>query len=1582
MSGRFTISGVFAQGAQSVLYTARDEVTGDLCLLKTGSAVKEEALLSLELNHPYIARAFDFGTHPEIGVYAAYPKFSEPSLSEWKRNGSTDSDFKRVVLQIAEFLSFLHHRGWLYHDFKPEHFLIGEDSIRVLDLGLCGKIDQSHSSNTFSGTFPYISPERLAGRRCDGRSDIFGLGMMLLHMFYLDEDWSGAPSVAALQQLQKRSSDLEGFWKNLIMQMTSLEPSQRPETAHELWEKLVPEKAHGTFLLFPIPMTFSSADQIISDEERIVVAQSSSQLNLAEIETQLLKTAWNSNIKTIIFDFKNTTIEECFHKLATICGAKFQGFFKEIEFLEKLKLEEQKLIILRSPDALASSEKPLLSFALTGLSKSRTFHVLIETLKNFSILENGYKNLEVPPFSKPSLELIFRDILPPNGITRQRIDKIRAKGLFSPEQLLLELSKELPPEGFVAWPAIAKSIHEPPPLERLTKLEMRCLGFLALSGGSLDKERLDAVMRLTAEQSQHLLETLIIKGYAQSHDKKLHLNVPVEQITNRLRKDRIKQAASALLRSWPSGEEPRTQYCLARVAGLTRLAACLAIRQGRAASLIPGLNESPIWFYRAFSCGARLPKDLLDHLSNYYMRRAHIKKTERLLSHLRKRFKLSYGLVNKFLDLYHRTNKLFLGQTRVEAILVRAERKRHSRALQYFSAKLAGFLILQQRFEEGEEVLRRLPYRDSQVPCVRGLAYHFRGLSFLFRGKLKDSIKHFHEAVKFAHPFRSSSYMNLGIAWAQTGNYSKGERYIRKCVALFSRLQDSDRLAHAYNNLGMVMMESGKPSVARKHYELGLELSRATRNESLLVSSLSNLAETYRVEGRTDRVINLQVKAARIATRSGLKARAALCLTNAGLQYIIKGRIPKAISCLRAGLSTRKSLKLDLDLGFSYEYLGIAFFFSKHLSSARKYFDKAHFIFTRAGSASDKGRLELYQALIFCETQDYDNARTSLHSRFLFREDSFEVGLFNYVSAYLSLSSPEFNKDKCRETLYNAECIFRKIPDLFWLARLLKLKAEYLVTTDHYESAVQALQSAYNIFSRLGARKELFELAKFSDAMMVPENLLERISERLPYKVLMMIKQVLSERNPDSMISKILSCSVEFTNMERAVLILSGEPARIYKSTTLDDSAIEEIREISKSATDEAAELTRPYIRLDASSDPHLKSKPSIIANRIMSIVCLPLHAGERVIGVLYLDSKERMEALASTETVLLEIFASIIGLALNNTLILERSLAENEDLRASLGLAQFPEIIATSEPMLAVLKTVHQLLETEIPVLITGETGTGKELIARVLHFCGQRKNGAFVAVNCSTLSKSLLESELFGHEKGSFTGAIQTKKGLFEQARHGTLFLDEIGEMPYSMQAKLLRVLQEGEFRRVGGNEELRTDARIVLATNRNLQELVKANKFREDLYYRIKGVQIHLPSLKERPQDIPLLASHFLKSAVTVARKKILGLTPEALELLKSYDWPGNVRQLKNEIERVVALTNSEWIHPGEFSSEIQEVAKTPLGKEGTLREKEKEIILERLHENKWNIFHTAKSLGLTRNGLYGKMKLHGIPRKLIQ
>ena len=310
----------------------------------------------------------------------------------------------------------------------------------------------------------------------------------------------------------------------------------------------------------------------------------------------------------------------------------------------------------------------------------------------------------------------------------------------------------------------------------------------------------------------------------------------------------------------------------------------------------------------------------------------------------------------------------------------------------------------------------------------------------------------------------------------------------------------------------------------------------------------------------------------------------------------------------------------------------------------------------------------------------------------------------------------------------------------------------------------------------------------------------------------------------------------------------------------------------------------------------------------------------------------------------------------------------------------RFENIIAKSPKMQRVIEVIKVVGKSNATVLITGDTGTGKELVARAIHSQSHRRGKPFVAVSCAALPESLLESELFGHEKGSFTGAYTQKKGKFEVANRGTLFLDEIGEMSANIQVHLLRVLEEKEFTRVGGNELVKVDVRVISATNRDVKQAVANGQFREDLYYRLNVVNIELPPLRQRREDIPLLAQHFLKKFAVENQKEITDFSPEATDFLLKYEWPGNVRELENAIERAVILAKNSCIEVADLSQ--QNLVPTHSTSPGTnLKQVEKTHIQDVLTETGGNYTKAARVLGISRMTLYNKIKAYGLNVKKI-
>lgn len=335
-----------------------------------------------------------------------------------------------------------------------------------------------------------------------------------------------------------------------------------------------------------------------------------------------------------------------------------------------------------------------------------------------------------------------------------------------------------------------------------------------------------------------------------------------------------------------------------------------------------------------------------------------------------------------------------------------------------------------------------------------------------------------------------------------------------------------------------------------------------------------------------------------------------------------------------------------------------------------------------------------------------------------------------------------------------------------------------------------------------------------------------------------------------------------------------------------------------------------------------------------------------------------------------------IISRALNFKTLTEENTTLKKQINRQYG---FDNIIGKSPAMQEMFDTLRMVSPTDATVLITGESGTGKELIAHALHHNSERASGPFIKLNCAALHENLLESELFGHEAGSFTGAAARRKGRFELAHKGTLFLDEIGDMSTATQAKILRVLQEGEFDRVGGSETVRVDVRLLAATHKDLEKMVEERTFRQDLFFRLSVVPIHLPALRERSIDIPELTMFFLKRYAEKNRKDIKGIHPEALNLLIQYHWPGNIRELENTVERAVILCIGEQITPHElplqfFSEDVRTggSAKSAVQDDFTLRDMEREVIRVTLDKTGHNKSLTAKKLGIARQTLLNKIK----------
>ncbi len=523
-------------------------------------------------------------------------------------------------------------------------------------------------------------------------------------------------------------------------------------------------------------------------------------------------------------------------------------------------------------------------------------------------------------------------------------------------------------------------------------------------------------------------------------------------------------------------------------------------------------------------------------------------------------------------------------------------------------------------------------------------------------------------------------------------------------------------------------------------------------------------------------------------------------------------------------------------------------------------------------------------------------------------------------------------------------------------------------------------------------------------------------------------KAITTEHNIKRLLETIIDAVIALTNAERGFIILADAgltTIRVARNFDREDVKKPEDK-ISHSIAEAAVTQGRTIRAHNAQTDRELHAFMSVTELKLRSLLCVPLRARDKVIGCFYIDNRFEEGLFTESHQRLLEAFADQASVAIENARLWEENQKRLEELRTSKEQVEklnklleekverqkteltevkadlsrslqklelkynYSNIIGRNAAMQEVFRLLDRVTDTNVPVLIQGESGTGKELVARAIHFNGSRKAARFVSENCAAITETLLESELFGHVRGSFTGATSDRKGLFELADGGTLFLDEIGDMSLEMQKKLLRTLQSGELRRVGGKDTIHVDVRIISASNKELKGLIKEGKFREDLFYRLNVVTITLPPLRERRDDVPLLVEHILGTLAKESNLPRPTIDEEAMRLLASYNWPGNIRELENELRRLGAMSADARVTAAMLKPEIRQteprrsLAPALGGKQlkDVVKEVteavEKEAIVQVLKETGWVKTEASRVLGISRVTLDAKIEAYGLQK----
>ena len=845
---------------------------------------------------------------------------------------------------------------------------------------------------------------------------------------------------------------------------------------------------------------------------------------------------------------------------------------------------------------------------------------------------------------------------------------------------------------------------------------------------------------------------------------------------------------------------------------------------------------------------------------------------------------------------------------------------------------------------------------------------------------------------------------NLGNTLWKLGDWINALQYYKMNLALSEAEGDLWELISAYNNVGIIEFSRGNFQVAAEYFEKSVRIDEKIGAVEYEALARENLAEAFEMLGRWsdalvqyNRCLSLHGFDDTRASRSSVYIPLARLMNK-------KGDIAKAMAYSQKALAAAERARdEDLIAEASYVLANIEDE-RENYGEAERHLARSMSIFESHQTTQGLARAHTAAASIAFTQQRIAEAthHAELGAKYAGQlDDRFTMAKNDWMWGKILSSQGE--REAASAKFDSARTTFEDLQTPYELARLL---FDVGLLKEEPEEATQTIRGAIRIFERLEATHDL-ERARGALFRIKPAGKAPDTGVLGLYEVVKIINTTL---DLDEVLNRVLDVAIRRVRAERGMIILldpitSALRTRIVRNIKETEGGS---RRSPQSIVKEVIQSGQSVISADARADARFVESESVIAENIMSILCVPLVIRDRIAGAIYVDHREARHLFSQKDLTFIEAFADQAAIAIANARLYEeleearaRLSLENESLRREVLVEKhLDSVVGSSEAVAKIQFAIRKASTGHSTVLVRGESGTGKGLIARIIHNVSPRRNGPFIMFNCAALPETLAESELFGHEKGSFTGADRRKLGRFELANGGTIFLDEIGKVSLAMQAKLLRVVEDKEFERVGGTQTIKTDIKIIAATNLDIEKAIEQGTFREDLYYRLNIIPLVLPPLRDRKDDIPLLAEHFIKKICKDLGVETKRLEPGVLDLFARYNWPGNVRELEATIHRAIVMSNDETITRNDFYGLFAEIGagaatSSPLpmptsllnpmvGKmeitsevyDEVMSSVDRQLIERALETSGGRIREAARRLGLARNTLKSKMQKYGI------
>ena len=1517
--------------------TKNEEILYKIGAPEDREILRNQFFLLKSLDSPNFAKVYEWIENKEFCGYSI-ERIIWPQINIWgkditREGGKKYEMVKSVLLNILDAIQYMHKKGVIHGDLKPSHIFVSKDGeIKIIDPGYDPDIL----------TPAYAAPEALLGEVTES-SDIYSIGIIFYEILTGKVAYPGSIQEIIEKKFNEELPPLPSIDKfippvldDLLFRMISPKAEMRYRNIDEIWMDIRLKKGIKVRPSF-IPVFVDREEElnfferVLSEEEpRIMFIIGKKGIGKTSLLHQMKIRSLQNGISVRMLgarDFSDWNVKSTDKNVILI---------DEPENIERIIqiLRDKKdiipfsniLIVITSYNPPNLGEDfPLEKRAFELKPLKRDDIVEISTL-NFPNLKNRGRLIEFiseRSEGNPLLIYILFHSLCKNGL----IERIGNEYEFKVNEAKLT-EAEVP--GILKLKA-----------DELSREEKKLAKHLSIFGIPVDIGFIESV---GLSRPYLVLMQLVSRGILTKKGGKVFFNNEwMREYFFKLLKRDEKKNIHRLIASSKVIRDPEILYRSQEILGMT--------------------GEAVRSLWRA----ARERIKAGDYKAGLKFLKKSVKlKNDRLLDIIVARLYDLTGDFGNAASMYHSLQKGFpdkpfflfkegmnlrrIGENkRAESIFKGLLKRKIFPFRQRVIYEYGRLLLAEKQGDKAEKLIESIKgkYTIPGIPYLKALIYYEKKA-------FEDAITVCKDALKknYSDMYKKAFLNLIGISFQGLEKYEESIDYFKMCIELDRKINDRLNEAVHRSNIGFSLLRLDRYSDAVTEIEDAIEVFRRLRNFELEKYALANLAIIFLRLGNWDELKKRIWDFEKYYNKVDILLRESLFYA-----HLYQGNFEEAKKLLN-GLKKDRELFLIAQGHLHFQrgdYKGSGEFFLESLKILSDQRDRREISSKLAESLFYQGNIEEAREIITPFVDDIPSISSPFEKASL-------------LSTYGLLSGVRYLKE--------ARLMFSDMGLPFYVAET-DMKAGILYySKKNYRDAVQYLREAEGIFRNLGARALLSRVREILSVCA------EKLAGRGGYAgVTTELERLISIIDAEQRLDKILSLLIEFLGAERGAIISTvGREPEIVSSTGIDKLTMEDARRISRTITGRASK-GEILISDDAEKDERFRDAKSISRNRIKSILCVPIISEENIYGVLYLDSTIKKGVFMPEDRDFLQSIGRIIGILISKGNLMDRLKNENVRMKDFFGPGRsFNGIIGVSPVMKGIFEMIKQIAPMDANVLITGETGTGKGLTAEVIHKLSKRRDGKFVTVECSSIPRELLESELFGHRQGSFTGAVRDKEGMCEVAHKGTLFLDEIGELPMDIQSKLLHLTDTGEIRRIGETEWRKVDLRIIAATNKDLELAIAMKEFRSDLFYRLNHFHIHLPPLRERTEDIPLIAEQRLEILNSRSEKSIEGISNAAMNAMVNYPWPGNVRELINTIEVVFYQKKGGMIGIGDLPEKIKTTYMAESKEIRYVRDKlRRDTILNELDLTGWNIKRTAERLNVSRRHLYRIMERLGIKRK---